>query len=146
MQPSKSQAATHAEDRDEQPLFDVAPLGAAGARRSQGGCASFHLRALRIISLQGGSTTGALVRHFAWHGSVRIWWHGERALTAAEAARASKVLSSASSAEERLALLHELYAGVVVTQASAMEDPYRDQAPPDRWPYRSTRASRLGLR
>ena len=38
-----------------------------------------------IDLFEGGSTTGLLVRHFPWHGSVRIWWHGERQVLRADA-------------------------------------------------------------
>ena len=54
-----------------------------------------------IDLLEGGSTTGLLLRHFEWRGSVRIWWHGERHVTEEEADALVRDLRLAESSRER---------------------------------------------
>lgn len=79
--------------------------------------------------LEGSTTTGMLARSFAWRGAVRIWFHGERELSAAEAEAAVRAMRSAACEAEREAALEALYRGTVITQASAMEDPYQTEVP-----------------
>lgn len=57
--------------------------------------------AVAIDLLEGGSTTGVLLRHFEWRGSVRIWWHGERHVSEEEGQRLISDLREATSAEAR---------------------------------------------
>jgi hypothetical protein len=57
--------------------------------------------AVIIDLLEGGSTTGVLLRHFEWRGSVRIWWHGERHVSEEEGERIVADLRDATSAEAR---------------------------------------------
>ena len=73
-----------------------------------------------IDLLEGGSASasGVLYRCFDWRGSVRIWWHGERRLSAAEGDALVSEYVSAPSEEARAAVLSRAYRGLVVTQAS----------------------------
>ncbi|EOD07476.1 hypothetical protein EMIHUDRAFT_453322, partial [Emiliania huxleyi CCMP1516] len=80
-----------------------------------------------IDLLEGGSASasGVLYRCFDWRGSVRIWWHGERRLSAAEGDALVSEYVSAPSEEARAAVLSRAYRGL----ASAMEDPYQEAVP-----------------
>ena len=82
-----------------------------------------------VDMLEGATTTGVLLRHFEWKGSVRIWWHGERTMAPAEVERLEGALRDAPTDEHRRRVLRDAYSGVRVTQASAMEDPYQRHVP-----------------